>query len=99
MYKGKEDRATAEHLRAGEECIVVGYGNSMTPKLMSGEAVIMEPVTESTILNKNDIQSISMSKYGVIVTDVAALLAFIHMVLTSSKLIWIGDAYILYAMQ
>lgn len=40
-----------------------------------------------------------MSKYGVIVTDVAALLAFTHMVLTSSKLIWIGDAYILYAMQ
>ena len=55
MYKGKEDRATAEHLRAGEECIVVGYGNSMTPKLMSGEAVIMEPVTEETVLNKNDI--------------------------------------------
>lgn len=40
-----------------------------------------------------------MSKYGVIVTDAAALLAFIHMVLTSSKLIWIGDACILYAMQ
>ena len=55
MYKGKEDKATAEHLRSGESCIVVGYGNSMTPKLMSGEAVIMEPVNDDTILNKNDI--------------------------------------------
>lgn len=55
MYKGKEDKATAERLQLGETCIVVGYGNSMTPKLMSGEAVIMEPVTEETILSKNDI--------------------------------------------
>lgn len=55
MFKGKEDKATAERLRLGETCIVVGYGNSMTPKLMSGEAVIMEPVTDGTILSKNDI--------------------------------------------
>ena len=55
MYKGKEDRATAEHLLNGETCIVVGYGNSMTPKLMSGEAIIMEPVNTDTVLNKNDI--------------------------------------------
>jgi phage repressor protein C with HTH and peptisase S24 domain len=55
MYKGKEDRATAEHLISGETCIVVGYGNSMTPKLQSGEAVIMEPVTENTELKKGDI--------------------------------------------
>lgn len=33
-------------------------------------------------INKNDIQSISMNKYGVTVTDAAALLAFIRMVLT-----------------
>lgn len=55
MFQGKEDRATAEHLQNGETCIVVGYGNSMTPKLMSGEAVIMEPVKEDTVLHKNDI--------------------------------------------
>ena len=36
-------------------------------------------------INKNDIQSISMSKYGVFVTDAAALLAFTHMVLTSRQ--------------
>ena len=55
MYKGKENKDTVEHLQAGETCVVVGYGNSMVPKLMSGEAVVMEPVTESTILKKNDI--------------------------------------------
>ena len=55
MYQGKENKATADHLREGETCIVVGYGNSMTPKLMSGEAVIMEPVVEETKLNKGDV--------------------------------------------
>lgn len=55
MFKGKEDSITAEHLQNGETCIVIGYGNSMTPKLKSGESVIMEPVTEETILKKGDI--------------------------------------------
>ena len=55
MYSGKEDRATAEHLLSGETCIVTGYGNSMTPKLKSGESVIMEPVKEETLLEKGDI--------------------------------------------
>ena len=48
MFKGKEDKITAEHLQAGETCIVTGYGNSMTPKLKSGESGIMEPVNEET---------------------------------------------------
>lgn len=55
MFKGKEDSITTEHLQNGETCIVTGYGNSMTPKLKSGESVIMEPVTEETILKKGDI--------------------------------------------
>ncbi len=55
MFKGKEDVITAQHLRAGETCIVVGYGQSMTPILKSGQAVICEPVTETTFLSKNDI--------------------------------------------
>ena len=55
MFKGKEDQITAEHLQAGETCIVTGYGNSMTPKLKSGESVIMEPVNETTELSKGDI--------------------------------------------
>ena len=55
MYHGKEDRITAEHLRSGETCAVTGYGNSMTPRLKSGETVIMEPVTDETELKKGDI--------------------------------------------
>ena len=55
MYRGKENKATADHLEKGETCVVVGYGNSMTPLLESGEAVIMEPVTKDTVLNKGDV--------------------------------------------
>ena len=54
-YKGKEDRATAEHLQAGETCWVLGIGNSMTPILMSRQAVIVAPVTAETELRKRDI--------------------------------------------
>lgn len=55
MFKGKEDAITAQHLREGETCVVVGYGQSMTPILKSGQAVVCEPVTEKTPLSKNDI--------------------------------------------
>ncbi len=55
MYKGKEDAATAEHLRQGESCIVVGYGQSMTPILKSGQAVLCNPVISDTPLHKGDI--------------------------------------------
>ena len=37
MYKGKENIITVEHLKNGEECIVVGFGQSMTPILKSGQ--------------------------------------------------------------
>lgn len=30
---------TSEHLKNGEECIVVGFGQSMTPILKSGQLV------------------------------------------------------------
>lgn len=55
MYKGKENCETAKHLMAGEECIVTGYGQSMTPILKSGQAVRCVSVTEETVLKKNDI--------------------------------------------
>lgn len=54
-YEGKENAITAEHLKNGEICKVVGFGQSMTPILKSGQPVICEPVTEDTQLNKNDI--------------------------------------------
>lgn len=54
-YEGKENVITAEHLRNGEICKVVGFGQSMTPILKSGQPVICKPVTEETNLQKNDI--------------------------------------------
>lgn len=55
MFKGKENNITAEHLKNGEECIVTGYGQSMTPILKSGQSVRVVPITDNIILEKNDI--------------------------------------------
>lgn len=54
-YEGKENVITAEHLKNGEVCKVIGFGQSMYPILKSGQPVICEPVTEETDLKKNDI--------------------------------------------
>ena len=54
-FSGYENMTTASHLINGETCKVTGIGNSMTPILKSRQAVICEPVTEDTILNKKDI--------------------------------------------
>lgn len=54
-YEGKENVITAEHLKNGEVCKVIGFGQSMSPILKSGQPVICEPVTEETGLKKNDI--------------------------------------------
>lgn len=54
-FHGRENRATAEHLMAGETCRVTGVGNSMTPILKSKQDVICEPVTDETVLEKRDI--------------------------------------------
>lgn len=55
MYYGKENVASATHLRNGEECIITGFGQSMTPILKSGQPVRVIPVTEETLLEKNNI--------------------------------------------
>lgn len=55
VYEGKENAIIAEHLKNGETCKVTGYGQSMTPILKSGQSVICVPVTENTVLRKNDI--------------------------------------------
>ncbi len=54
-YEGRETANTAKHLRNGENCKVTGFGQSMTPILRSGQPVICIPVTEDTLLEKNDI--------------------------------------------
>ena len=54
-YMGGENQTTIQKLLAGETVIIKGKGNSMTPKLKSGEAVIVEPITPDTIIRKRDI--------------------------------------------
>ena len=54
-YEGKENAITAQHLKNGEICKVIGYGQSMTPILRSGQPVIVVPLTDDQILKKNDI--------------------------------------------
>ncbi len=55
MFEGKENAIAVSHLQNGETCKLTGYGQSMTPILKSGQSVIVEPVTDDTILEKNDI--------------------------------------------
>ena len=54
-YEGKENQISAEHLKNGETCKIIGFGQSMTPRLKSGQPVIVTPITEKTVLKKNDI--------------------------------------------
>lgn len=54
-YEGKENAITAEHLKNGEVCKVIGFGQSMTPILKSGQPVICKPVIKETDLKKGDI--------------------------------------------
>lgn len=55
MFQGKENRYSAEKLMAGEDGVVIGFGQSMTPILKSGQPVFVEHVTDTTTLEKGDI--------------------------------------------
>lgn len=55
MFQGKETAYSAQKLLAGEEGIITGFGQSMTPILKSGQPVRVIPVTEDTKLQKHDI--------------------------------------------
>ena len=55
MFTGKENKISADHLQVGETIIIVGFGQSMTPQLKSGQPAIVEPVTAETVLKKGDI--------------------------------------------
>lgn len=55
-FIGKENKISAEYLINNKEnIIIIGFGQSMTPILKSGQPCIIEPITEETVLNKNDI--------------------------------------------
>ena len=53
-YEGKEDKFACEKLKEGHICKLTGYGNSMTPKIKSGQSVICIPVTDEVKLKKKD---------------------------------------------
>ena len=55
MFEGRENAIAAQHLLNGETCILTGYGQSMTPRLKSGQKVKVIPITEDVVLEKNDI--------------------------------------------
>lgn len=55
MFTGKENKISAEHLQAGETIVIIGFGESMTPILKSGQPAVVEPVTAETALKKNDV--------------------------------------------
>ena len=54
-FTGKENKISAEHLLGGDVCKIIGFGQSMTPILASGQAVIVEPLKDDTEINKKDI--------------------------------------------
>jgi hypothetical protein len=55
MYKGTICYETVKRLLNREECIVIGFRNSMMPRIKSEQAVKCSPVTNDTILRKNDV--------------------------------------------
>ncbi len=55
LFRGKESAYSAEKLKAGEDGIIIGFGQSMTPILASGQPVEVKHITEGTELKKNDI--------------------------------------------
>ena len=51
----RENIQTVEKLKSGQTCLVQGFGQFMTPILKSGQVCKVEPITEDTVLKKNDI--------------------------------------------
>lgn len=54
-YVGKENAITAQKLKEGQTCIVIGFGQSMVPILKSGQHVKVCPVNSQTKIEKKDI--------------------------------------------
>lgn len=55
MTFDKENIITIEKLKSGKTCLVQGFGQSMTPILKSGQVCKVIPVTNETVLKKNNI--------------------------------------------
>lgn len=55
MFYGKENATSAKKMQEGEDAILTGYGQSMTPILKSGQSVEVGHLTDDISLKKNDI--------------------------------------------
>lgn len=49
------ERTAIQPLQEGKSCLVKGIGNSMTPLLISGQIVRVDPITPDVILSKGDV--------------------------------------------
>lgn len=54
-FHGRENAITAKKLSEGNDCVVIGFGQSMTPIMKSGQPAFVKALTPDTILRKNDI--------------------------------------------
>lgn len=54
-FEGKENKFSAEKLKLGEDGIITGCGNSMTPILHNGQKVHVIPIKAEMQFSKEDI--------------------------------------------
>ena len=59
----KENAISMEHLLAGETIDIYGFGQSMTPILKNGQGCTVCPITDETLLEKNDIVFCKVNGY------------------------------------
>lgn len=62
-FHGKENAITAKKLQEGQDCIVIGYGQSMTPILKNAQPAFVEALKETTELKKGDIVFCKVNGY------------------------------------
>lgn len=56
MYRGKENAETANWLEKNVmPCIIICYGRSLSPFIKSAQPVVVEPITEQSVIGKDDI--------------------------------------------
>ncbi|MEZ3452744.1 MAG: hypothetical protein K1W17_00030 [Oscillospiraceae bacterium] len=56
MYRGNETAETARWLSEHKQpCIIVFYGKSLSPVIKSAQPVVVEPISDSVVVGKDDI--------------------------------------------
>ena len=52
---GRSPSRSISELKAGRPVVHVGHGGSMVPRLISGDRVLLAPITEDTVIERGDI--------------------------------------------